>query len=392
MQIQKIKANNFKSLVDFTIDLPHFTCLIGPNGAGKSTVLQLIDFLGQQVRGDIEGWLAERHWRATDINSRLSKKRTIDFEVLLTSGSVDCDVRWKATYNPSQLHCTYESISTPGAELEVEKGRLRIVDLSDSRQAQVVDERVAFSYEGSVLSQLKEDLLPKSLIGFKTYFSAVNSLDLLSPEHLRQRTRAADGGLGLGGQNLSSFLHNMHASGRHKLTQTLRKVYPHLQGLTIKSLRSGWKQLEISEEYAGTESGLFPQMVTEARHTNDGMLRLIAVLAALSSEYRFLLFDEIENGINPELVEFVLQQLVSAQQQVMVTTHSPLILNYLEDDVARNGVIYLYKTATGRTQSIPFFSIPSLAEKLTVMGPGEAFVDTNLVELGTEIEAIAGAE
>ena len=52
-------------------------------------------------------------------------------------------------------------------------------------------------------------------------------------------------------------------------------------------------------------------------------------------------------------------------------------------------MIYLYKTRNGHTQAIPFFSIPSLAEKLTVMGPGEAFVDTNLTELRAEIANMA---
>ena len=42
----------------------------------------------------------------------------------------------------------------------------------------------------------------------------------------------------------------------------------------------------------------------------------------------------------------------------------------------------------GYTQAIPFFEIPSLARKLTLMGPGEAFVDTNLTELGDEIKAV----
>jgi predicted ATPase len=172
------------------------------------------------------------------------------------------------------------------------------------------------------------------------------------------------------------------------LIAKLKQVYPQLEGLHAKSLRSGWKQLEIAEKYEGRESGFFPQMNTEARHINDGMLRLIAILAALSSNNRFLLFDEIENGINPELVDFVLRELVVAQQQIVVTTHSPMILNYLEDDVAREGVLYLYKTRSGQTHSIPFFSIPSLAEKLTMMGPGEAFVDTNLIALGEEIESI----
>jgi AAA15 family ATPase/GTPase len=131
-------------------------------------------------------------------------------------------------------------------------------------------------------------------------------------------------------------------------------------------------------------------MTTEARHVNDGLLRLMAILAELQTKDRFVLFDEIENGINPELVEFVIDNLVNAKQQVLVTTHSPMILNYLDDEAAKKGVIYLYKTRQGHTKSIPFFSIPSLAKKLTVMGPGEAFVDTNLTQLAEEISGLNG--
>ena len=141
--------------------------------------------------------------------------------------------------------------------------------------------------------------------------------------------------------------------------------------MSVKPLRSGWKQLEVRELYGNKK------LITEARHINDGMLRLTAILAELGSDHRFLLLDEIENGVNPEIVEFVVNLLTSTPKQVLVTTHSPMILNYLDDDVARSAVVYLYKTSEGFTKAIPFFSIPSLAKKLEVMGPGEAFVDTN---------------
>ncbi len=117
--------------------------------------------------------------------------------------------------------------------------------------------------------------------------------------------------------------------------------------------------MEIEEEFGDGN------LVTDARHVADGLLRLIAILAVTQSEHRFVLFDEIENGINPELTEFVLDALVSAPRQVLVTTHGPMILNYLEDDVARDGVVYLYTTRAGHTRAIRFFAIPSVAEKLT---------------------------
>ena len=221
------------------------------------------------------------------------------------------------------------------------------------------------------------------MVEFKDFFLNVKSLDLLSPEYLRQRTRDSGGSLGLAGQGLSAFLHELETEKRRRLLRHLKAAYPQLEDLHTRALRSGWKQLEITEKYR-------PKMTTEARHVADGMLRLIAILAELQTEHRFLMFDEIENGINPELVEFVLDALVSAPQQVLVTTHSPMILNCLDDQVAREGVVYVYKTREGQTRAIRFFDIPSVAEKLSVMGPGEAFADTDLTALGDEIEAVTG--
>lgn len=393
-RIKRLEVENFKSLVDFEMELPKFSCLIGLNGAGKSTVLQFIDFLSQLVRGDMKGWLAERKWKSTDLKSKLTKKVNIEFCVRFCDEHGEPAGRWEAVYSPSKNHCTKERIDLLDFVLTTASGEIEVFCAKPSPPKGWKDwkSQITFSYEGSILSSLKEDLLPPSILECKKRLAEIKSLDLLAPEHLRQRTRESSGTLGLGGQNLASFLHEMSDAKRLKLIALLKKAYPRLQGLAAKSLRSGWKQLEISESYQGQESGFFPAMTTEARHVNDGMLRMIAILAELQSENRFLLFDEIENGINPELVEFVINMLVEAKQQVLVTTHSPMILNYLEDDVAQKGVIYLYKTAQGHTESIPFFSIPSLKKKLEVMGPGEAFVDTNLTELADEIAGMSKEE
>jgi ABC-type multidrug transport system ATPase subunit len=393
-RISRLEVENFKSLVDFEMDLPKFSCLIGLNGAGKSTVLQFIDFLSQLVRGDIRGWLAERKWKSTDLKSKLSKKVNIEFRVHFCDENGKPAGRWEAIYSPSKNHCTKERIDLMDFVLQTTSGEIEAfcTKRSPPKGWKNWKSQITFSFEGSILSSFKEDLLPPSILDCKKRLAEIKSLDLLAPEHLRQRTRESSGTLGLGGQNLASFLHEMSDPKRLKMVSLLKKAYPWLQGLHVKSLRPGWKQLEISESYQGQESGIFPVMTTEARHVNDGMLRMIAILAELQSDNRFLLFDEIENGINPELVEFVINLLVEARQQVLVTTHSPMILNYLEDDVAKDGVIYLFKTANGVTESISFFSIPSLSKKLEVMGPGEALVDTNLTELAAEIAEMQKVE
>jgi len=374
--IKSIWIDNFKSLVDFEIELTKFNCVVGLNGAGKSTILQALDFVSQLMAGDIAEWLDNRHWKASDLNSRLTKKRNIDFKVTLEIDSNEFE--WAGSFNQSSLSCTKEVISEGGKKILV------IEDGAYIFEGQRQD--IVFDYEGSLLSQLRESQQGEKLKAVKDLILNIRSLDLISPELLRSRTRSSGGKLGLGGENLSALIHESGSTSKAKLKQSLLDIYPQLDSITTKSLRSGWKQLEIHEHYQGRK------LTSTARHTNDGMLRMMAILLQLDIGDAFLLFDEIENGINPELIEYLVDHLVESDDQVLVTTHSPMILNFMEDDVAHEGVHYLYKTNEGFTRSIRLFDIPSLAEKLKFMGPGEAFIDTDLSELYIEIENMQSQE
>jgi ABC-type branched-subunit amino acid transport system ATPase component len=408
-RISRLEVSNFKSLVDFQLDLPKFTCLIGLNGCGKSTVLQCIDFVSQLLRGDMKEWLEERRWKGGDLKSKLLSSRAIKFKLTFCDMLGQSHGFWIGRYNTAQSQCDFEGIYLPGFRFRVSNGVMGF--LTNPTGDKTADrmlwrkQPITFKYVGSILSALKRDLFPPEVYAWVDLIKQTKSLDLLSPESLRQRTRASSGNLGRSGQNLAAFIYEMSPERRAALVAKLRVAYPRLTDLYAKTLRSGWKQLEFLEAYppshrslSGTQpqqrwlTGMEPEMTTEARHINDGLLRILAILAELDGDNRFLLFDEIENGINPELVEFLVKHLVDSRQQVLVTTHSPMILNYLDDDVARSGVIYLYKTPQGHTKSIPFFSIPSLQKKLEVMGPGEAFVDTNLTELADEITGMSKEE
>lgn len=376
MYINWVRADNFKSLIDFELQLSKCTCLVGLNGSGKSTVLQLFDFLAQQFRGDLNAWLRLRSWSAGDLNSRLSSKSNIEFTVKLTSMGGQA-VEWIASFNRKELRCTREKVLWNQKKLlDVGDGMFAISESSRSEQP------INFAYQGSILSQVKETLLPERLIELKTFFLEVQSLDLLSPELLRQRTRESHGTLGSGGQYLSAFLHDLGPEKCARIRTKLQKAYPYLESIDVSSMRSGWKKLQISEMFSKK------RLPTEARHISDGFLRMLAVFSHLEEKQGLTLLDEIENGINPELVEFLIDSLVDTPAQILVTTHSPLVLNYLDDEVAKKGVVYLYKDPSGKTRSIRFFDIPSMAEKLKVMGPGEAYEDTILTELFGELSEL----
>ena len=78
--IKSVWVDNFKSLVDFELELAKFNCVVGLNGSGKSTVLQALDFVSQLMVGDIDDWLKLRHWKSADLNSKLTKKSNIYFK------------------------------------------------------------------------------------------------------------------------------------------------------------------------------------------------------------------------------------------------------------------------------------------------------------------------
>jgi predicted ATPase len=405
MRIKSIKVDNFKSLVNFELSLSKFSCLVGLNGSGKSTILRFFDFLSQQFRGDLSGWLKQRQWETSDLNSKLTRKQNINFEVSLSqiaTDGIEIELIWYANFNRQTLRCTTEQILYKKSNdhtvrknwlLKVQEGsydiwRLKddVEEITDSRiltfnqrHEIILSGEIPFDYQGSVVSQIRESQLPKKLLELKKFFVDLHALDMLAPELLRQRTRDADNSLGLGGEKLSAFLHEIGETKRIGIQEKLVKIYPQFKHLDILSLRSGWKSLVVREQFGDAI------VKTEARHVADGFLRMLAVFAQLSKEQSFLLLDEIENGVNPELIEFLVDELVESAPQVLITTHSPMVLNYLEDDVAIEGVIYIYKNQIGATQAIRLFDIPRMREKLTVMGAGEVYEDTLLMQLNAEI-------
>lgn len=376
--ISRVHIENFKSLVDF--DLPPkgrtlggFTCLIGLNGAGKSTLLQAFDFIAHVATGDVQNWLKNREWKKTELVSQLGKRNpVITFTVEMKSSSGQT-LDWHARFNTQLLKCTMETVRCNSEPiLKLEDGRLFVANHDTAQRF----DKVPFEFQGSVFSTLKLDAAHTGIAEVKTQLSNLRSLELLSPQLMRKKARAAQD-IGASGEKLSPFLDQLSDEAKTKLLGMLQEFYPQLKTWNVKGFRAGWKILRIHEQFP--DSGFF-----EAGHINDGFLRVIAILAQAFTEHSFLLLDEIENGINPAVVERLMDFLVSLGEkgkQVIVTTHSPLILNFLDDRIAREAVILIYKTEGGCTRSVLYFDQPETRHKLRALGPGEIFVDTDLQKM-----------
>jgi predicted ATPase len=376
--IENITIQNFKSLNLIDIELGKFNCLIGMNGAGKSTILQALDFISHILMGDVQTWLDNRGWKVSELNCKLQKFNyiTISVDFRLESGDF---LTWLTDINKTHLRCDGETIFLNHNKILQSTG-------SQYRINDKPWQNIAFIYEGSLLSQLKPSELPDPIVEFLHGMRRIRSLELLSPHLMRKRARTNDQDIGSGGEKLSAYLHGIKGEARDRLIDLMKRFYPNLIDYKVSSLRSGWKKLTVLEQYGDRK------LETEASHLSDGLLRILAILAQSESDHSLILLDEIENGINPEIIEKLVDTLVASPQQIIVTTHSPMILNYLTDEIARESVQFVYKTAEGFTRIRPFFEIPRIREKLRWMGPGEAFVDTNLFELTEECIALDVAE
>ena len=371
--IEAIRVRNFKSLGEVSLRLSKFNCLIGMNGVGKSTVLQAFDFLSQLMLGDVQGWLDQRGWKIADLHCKLRKESNINLAVEFRTSTGE-ELAWIGIFNRTLLRCTSESIT-------IGNDKILRSDKQSFRLAGRPTQDIAFTFQGSLLSALKDSELPAPVLEFRDALRRIRSLELLSPQLLRKRARAGED-IGAGGEKLSAYLDTIKGKERDLLLALLKGFYPSLIDFKVTSQKSGWKRLSVIEQYGNNK------LETEATHLNDGLLRILAVLAQAASDRSLILLDEIENGINQEIVKTLVDTLVASSQQMLVTTHSPLILNYLDDATARQSVQFIYKTPQGESRIQPFFDIPRIGEKLRYMGPGDAFVDTDLNALTEECIAL----
>lgn len=383
--IKRISVNAFKSLVDFELVLdPKFNCIIGLNGAGKSSVLQLFSYVSAMFSGEVDHWLNEREWEAKDVASHFFPTReTISF--ILDIDISGKQLRWEATYNWKKGFCTSETLtdlSNNEQLLRVYQGKLNF--------KQYTSLELIFKYSGSIFSALDDSVLSPETILLRKFMTGVDSHDLLSPKVMRAGRFASAGKIGSAGEYLISYVHNLDKNSHDVLSKNLYGYFPQVIKIETKTELNGTLSLLLTERFYDNDSS-HVDVVTNARHINDGMLRILIILASQRSSSKFQQFDEIENGVNSEITEKLVEAFINSPQQVLVTTHSPMVLNYIEDELARRSVILIYKNTLGHTKAHKLFALPSLTNKLDSLAPGDAMLDVYLKIAAEEAELLANS-
>lgn len=377
--IKSLYIDNFKALNDFSMDLDPFTVVVGNNMSGKSTVLQALDFLSNIVKEDFTVFLDRRGWKVADIKSQMQKSQKMTFACdleLMVEGEM-VSVQWKIEILAYALKNMME-LSREEIRVQREGGEDIILNYAQPSGGYMIDKMgkcTAFPekllFRSSVMKMFDLDNYPV-IQALKVFFEKLESFELLSPDKMRLSSRGDTNTIGNAGEKLPSFVKSMNQIQKEDFESKIEE----LLGKRIVSVdaktkgKPGWTEL-ITEERYGAKT-----MKIKSKNMSDGMLRLLAFLAICEMDPCTMLLDEIENGINLDYAEQIVHILdencKSKNNQLIVTTHSPIFLDYVQKENIR----YLYREpASGNCKCSSLAQNTELNEKLQYLYPGELFMN-----------------
>lgn len=209
------------------------------------------------------------------------------------------------------------------------------------------------------------------LVALADWARRIEPYVVLDPNRLREPSRLSTSGIGAAGENLAGFLRHLRSrriDAFHRVQICVREAYPRLEDVEIQAHNGGAFTLAVRESWADEANPLL-----NARQASDGLLRLFAfaALPELSPPPSLIMVDELENGVHPELLGSVvalLESLAEEEQiQVIATSHSPLVLNYVSSP---SSVILTVRGRGGRAETVQLGETAGYRQLASAFEPG----------------------
>jgi AAA15 family ATPase/GTPase len=345
--IDKIRIQNFKSVVDTTIELGRVNIIIGENGCGKTNVLEAIsfasaasqdklDFLGNFLR------VTKPEFMFSAFENENNSEKI--FNISVTEHN-KIDSVYKIFYDTENNKWRngqefLEDLKIPTLLKTVigTKGNKEIIkrldDFSDFEKLETwIDSSSFDKIRSNIPNTFKQ--LNKQIIN-KPY---LDSFLIYTPEETMLRRFSDETQLlplGRRGEGLFQYLKEL-ATKEDNLT-IMKDITDGLmlldwfEGLEIpKDLLSNEYRLDVKDRYLNESLLYFDQ-----RSTNEGFLYLLFYLTLFSSKQTpaFFAIDNIETSFNPKLctklVRYLIELAKKNNKQVIITTHSPFVLDGLD--------------------------------------------------------------
>jgi predicted ATPase len=333
--LRRVYVRNYKSIAEAEVTLERFTVFIGPNGSGKSNFVDALRFVRDAIVSGLD--TAISHRRGIRAIRRWSPRRPVDVAIALelifpdgtqTIYGFELGSEKGGEYRIKAEFC--QTIQSNGTEdgFEVREGNIvrfpKALELPTPPEPQPV-RFLLFPFLGTAVAQQAWNFLRS--IGF--YHPLPNAIrtsaymPVIVPPPLLEH-----------GENLPFVLRTLqqhHPDTFQQISEYLRSLVPGLKSLAPS--KSG-DMLEVKH---GDENETFAEL--EFWQESDGTLRLLALLTAMYQQppLYMLVIEEPELTVHPEALAVLVDLLIerSAYQQVIITTHSPDLLNCLPAETLR---------------------------------------------------------
>ena len=382
--ITELRLTAFKSFRDAVLRFQPTTILIGQNGAGKSNVLDGLEVLSRLALGEtLPDALDSRRREGGPIrggsrgcaphgSDYFALGCTVDFDGVLYL--YDIEVQIKPT-----LEVRSEIFS-------IQRGEKRDV-LYHSAEHEERDPRRPYLTK---LTDVVDDDLELAL-DFIAPISALRDIFHLDPypSDMRNYVAETDHKLRRGADNISPVLFAL----RERDEKRFGKIQDQVQaiaaskviGLDFLKAEGGEVMLALLERGSG-DSGDIEK--TPASQMSDGMLRYTAIVTSLLADRAGLdavtnsnkletiegvqlVIEELENGLHPSQAKKLLELVRTSNEtnavRVLLTTHSPALLDAVEGTLNSSVIVCYYDEDAGYSKLIPLME---MSDYPTVMAQG----------------------
>lgn len=343
------------------IPLGAFNVIIGRNGSGKSSLLEALQWLDTAIRRDARE-ACDRYFGVGDLVNLRSQTEVPYFKIASdwVPWEFDDDFQSGAHYSVTVSEIdglpTVTDESLTAGSNRWQRTLISTVDNTrfigpESKQLRIFDpDRLA-------LARVAETELDDPLVGAVSNFWSRAVFLRLSPNRLAQGSQAVrrsfDPILDEEGQQLPALLRELTEDQLEDLARDIGEILPGIRDVKVsesgvgRDRRANYSLLERMPYRGRAGRNQFP---IPSWMLSEGTRRITALLALLKREPSpsVICIEEIENGLDPWSVQMIIMQLQDAAArgvQIILTTHSPWLLDHVPLDT-----IVLVRRLEGDTQ------------------------------------------
>jgi predicted ATPase len=334
--ITRIEAKQYRCFRSVNQELGPFHVLVGPNGSGKSTFLDIVTFLGSFVSNGLAAAVEERSANFYDmVWGRQSSCFELAIETQIFQEQTVADARFiKIRYEfavnlesaSDTLIITKEKVildpDAPGPQTLLARDQAGALWRSEAG-GEGLRSLVGANY--SALAQLDMTRFPASAALGQFLREQIHAV-MLENKILRAPSPPGKGYSQIfDGSNLAPLALLVHAASGERFDRWISHVQtalPDLNGISVYHRPEDNHRYLMLHYKNGTD---IPSWIV-----SDGTLRLLqlSLLPYLPKSTGVYLVEEPENGVHPTALEVIYQSLSSIYGgQVLVTSHSPVLLN-----------------------------------------------------------------